>query len=75
MRAETFYAFGYALGLTEDGMTGLLGGRLEPPQIDEINGGFVKVTVRGCDAAAIVKGSHMRKWMKELNRLRNEEQR
>lgn len=80
MRAESFYAFGATLGLSESGMEELLNGG-EPPQVEDAGNGFALVripprqTTPGCEGVATqVKAKILNKWMKELNRLRNEEQ-
>jgi hypothetical protein len=77
MRAESFYAFGAALGLSQDGMEALLNGG-EPPQVEASGDGFVQVMIpsryanSGLEGVATrVKAKTMDKWIKELNRLRD----
>lgn len=82
MRAESFYRLGAALGLTQKALDALLTGG-EPPTVEEAGAdGYVLVSISqadsvpGCEGIrTLVKTSTMTKWMKELDRLRNEERR
>jgi hypothetical protein len=81
MRAESFFAFGAALGLSQSGMEALLNGG-EPPQVEASGEDFVQVMIPSRYAspglegiATRVKAKTMNKWIKELDRLRNEEAR
>lgn len=81
MRAESFFAFGATLGLSQSGMEALLSGG-EPPQVEASGEDFVRVmippryAIPGLEGVATrVKINTMNKWIKELNRVRKEEAR